>query len=113
MSVVYSQIYNTREKLFERIPGSRKMNSHTFHQIRSVMKKELFVLPSLTAVLFIAAAFLVSFTGPGGGDPPSGDSRSINPRVRYGTGNPYLPLWEHLPDGEPRVFEDPDHPGKY
>ncbi len=24
--------------------------------------------------------------------------------------NPYLPLWEHLPDGEPRVFEDPDHP---
>lgn len=28
-------------------------------------------------------------------------------------GNPYLPLWEHLPDGEPRVFEDPDQPGKY
>ena len=26
--------------------------------------------------------------------------------------NPYLPLWEHLPDGEPRVFEDPDQPGK-
>ena len=26
--------------------------------------------------------------------------------------NPYLPLWEHLPDGEPRVFEDPDNPGK-
>ncbi len=28
-------------------------------------------------------------------------------------GNPYLPLWEHLPDGEPKVFEDPDNPGKY
>ena len=28
-----------------------------------------------------------------------------------GTGNPYLPLWKHLPDGEPRVFEDPDIPG--
>ena len=28
-------------------------------------------------------------------------------------GNPYLPLWEHVPDGEPRVFEDPDNPGKY
>ena len=28
-------------------------------------------------------------------------------------GNPYLPLWEHTPDGEPRVFEDPDNPGKY
>ena len=26
--------------------------------------------------------------------------------------NPYLPLWEHLPDGEPRVYEDPDNPGK-
>ncbi len=33
--------------------------------------------------------------------------------VHQGAGNPYLPLWEHLPDGEPRVFEDPDHPGKY
>lgn len=28
-------------------------------------------------------------------------------------GNPYLPLWEHVPDGEPRLFEDPDNPGKY
>ena len=27
-------------------------------------------------------------------------------------GNPYLPLWEHIPDGEPYVFEDPDNPGK-
>ncbi len=26
--------------------------------------------------------------------------------------NPYLPLWEHVPDGEPRVFEDPDRPGR-
>ena len=26
-------------------------------------------------------------------------------------GNPYLPLWEHIPDGEPYVFEDPDYPG--
>ncbi|MDE6637283.1 MAG: hypothetical protein K2K32_03495 [Muribaculaceae bacterium] len=32
---------------------------------------------------------------------------------KVGVGNPYLPLWEHLPDGEPRVFEDPDNPGKY
>ena len=28
-------------------------------------------------------------------------------------GNPFLPLWEHIPDGEPYVFEDPDHPGQY
>ncbi len=27
--------------------------------------------------------------------------------------NPYLPLWEHVPDGEPRVFEDPDNPGHF
>lgn len=27
--------------------------------------------------------------------------------------NPYLPLWEHIPDGEPYLFEDPDRPGKY
>ncbi len=27
--------------------------------------------------------------------------------------NPYLPLWEYIPDGEPYVFEDPDQPGKY
>ncbi len=28
-------------------------------------------------------------------------------------GNPYMPLWEHIPDGEPYVFEDPDQPGKH
>ena len=27
-------------------------------------------------------------------------------------GNPYMPLWEHIPDGEPYVFEDPDNPGQ-
>lgn len=27
--------------------------------------------------------------------------------------NPYMPLWEFIPDGEPYVFEDPDVPGKY
>ena len=27
--------------------------------------------------------------------------------------NPYLPLWEFIPDGEPYLFEDPDNPGKY
>ena len=28
-------------------------------------------------------------------------------------GNPFLPLWEYIPDGEPYVFEDPDNPGQY
>ena len=27
-------------------------------------------------------------------------------------GNPFLPMWEHIPDGEPYVFEDPEQPGK-
>ncbi len=46
------------------------------------MKKSLILLFSLTTTLMVSAQ------------------------------NPYLPLWEHLPDGEPRVFEDPDQPGK-
>ena len=25
--------------------------------------------------------------------------------------NPFMPLWEHIPDGEPHVFDDPDRPG--
>ncbi len=28
-------------------------------------------------------------------------------------GNPYMALWEHVPDGEPYIFEDPDNPGQY
>ena len=33
-----------------------------------------------------------------------------NPNVTN-YGNPFLPLWEHIPDGEPYVFDDPDNPG--
>ena len=40
-------------------------------------------------------------------------SPTYTPYTHTLAGNPYLPLWEHLPDGEPRVFEDPDRPGKY
>jgi arabinoxylan arabinofuranohydrolase len=54
-------------------------------------------------VLVITAMFLFSCND-------SGNNSKITFRA---TGNPYLPLWEHLPDGEPRVFEDPDNPGKY
>jgi len=40
-------------------------------------------------------------------------SRPDNPvSVILTPGNPYLPLWEHIPDGEPYVFEDPDNPGR-
>lgn len=44
----------------------------------------------------------------------AGNGRSdVSKFIYRGAGNPYLPLWEHLPDGEPRVFEDPDNPGKF
>lgn len=43
----------------------------------------------------------------------AGDMGGQKEFVHTLAGNPYLPLWEHLPDGEPRVFEDPDRPGKY
>lgn len=33
----------------------------------------------------------------------------INPIVAV---NPFLPAWEFIPDGEPYVFDDPDHPGR-
>ncbi|TYP97245.1 hypothetical protein BC792_103172 [Sphingobacterium allocomposti] len=44
---------------------------------------------------------------------PSTQRVEQQPFVHTAQGNPYLPLWEHLPDGEPRVFEDPDNHGKY
>ena len=31
---------------------------------------------------------------------------------RMNAANPYLPLWEFIPDGEPYVFDDPDKPGE-
>jgi hypothetical protein len=38
---------------------------------------------------------------------------SDEPATLTTVGNPFMPLWEHIPDGEPYVFEDPDQPGKY
>jgi arabinoxylan arabinofuranohydrolase len=46
-------------------------------------------------------------------DNPSKEGAAAKKYIYHGSGNPYLPLWEHLPDGEPRVFEDPDKPGKF
>jgi arabinoxylan arabinofuranohydrolase len=66
------------------------------------MKKALFFLKKPQVILLFAAMFLFSV------------AESQQPKTTYRTaGNTYLPLWEHLPDGEPRVFEDPDNPGKY
>lgn len=40
---------------------------------------------------------------------------ALSPSVAIDTlgQNPFLPLWEYIPDGEPYVFEDPDKPGEY
>jgi arabinoxylan arabinofuranohydrolase len=74
------------------------------------MKKVLFVFKRPQVMLSIAAMLLLfSCASIGGGNQSTTDAKSN----QYGMGNPYLPLWEHLPDGEPRVFEDPDNPGKY
>lgn len=62
--------------------------------------KRLFVI---TLLIAIAMALNVSC---GGKAVQTGDS------VPLTVGNPYLPLWEYIPDGEPYVFEDPDNPGK-
>ena len=52
------------------------------------------------------AALCVAVISCGGADVPQEVTAGF-------IGNPYMPLWEHVPDGEPRVFEDPDHPGHY
>src|SRR5690554_7684478 len=70
------------------------------------MLKKSLVLGWAVALSFL---FLSSKTG----QPQEGPVPPAERFVHYGAGNPYLPLWEHLPDGEPRVFEDPDNPGKF
>src|SRR6188768_11749 len=64
-------------------------------------------------VLLFAALFLFSVTRVKAQNNPVQTNKSQKKFVHKLPGNPYLPLWEHVPDGEPRVFEDPDNPGKY
>ncbi len=59
------------------------------------------------AITFVTAAVSCAFLTFSCGTKPE------SPKTELITvGNPYLPLWEHIPDGEPYVFEDPDQPGK-
>ncbi len=74
------------------------------------MKNLTFNLKNQLVILVVAAMFMFSATASQGQTAPSKSSPSYTHHL---AGNPYLPLWEHLPDGEPRVFEDPDKPGKY
>jgi arabinoxylan arabinofuranohydrolase len=66
-----------------------------------------------SVILLSTATLLFAITGAiGQGNKGTGNNQGKQ-FVHTQAGNPYLPLWEHVPDGEPRVFEDPDRPGKY
>jgi arabinoxylan arabinofuranohydrolase len=77
------------------------------------MKKIVSVLKRPQVILLFAVIFLFSVKESRGDNNQSKSDTSFSQFTYRGAGNPYLPLWEHLPDGEPRVFEDPDKPGKY
>ncbi|HQN94272.1 MAG TPA: hypothetical protein PLQ09_09130 [Prolixibacteraceae bacterium] len=78
------------------------------------MKKVQFALKGgCLMLLLITSASLFSVAGTRSAGSQNTNAPSATKYVHQSAGNPYLPLWEHLPDGEPRVFEDPDTPGKY
>ena len=77
------------------------------------MKNVLFVFKRPHVTLLLASLLLFCSCAPIGASNPSKVDAKSGSYIHHGAGNPYLPLWEHLPDGEPRVFEDPDNPGKY
>lgn len=78
------------------------------------MKKVQFALKGgCLMLLLITSASLFSVAGTRSAGSQNTNAPSATKYVHQSAGNPYLPLWEHLPDGEPRVFEDPDNPGKY
>ena len=65
----------------------------------------------------LAATTAVSLLGcSGDSNTDGGNNVNVGATVNYDAeyqGNPYLPLWEYIPDAEPYVFEDPDNPGEY
>jgi hypothetical protein len=77
------------------------------------MKRLEFFCLKTQFIFLVAAACLFAITPVRGQNRTALKNKPDQKFVYRGAGNPYLPLWEHLPDGEPRVFEDPDNPGKY
>lgn len=77
------------------------------------MKRFEFLPKERFTILLCIAMFLFFSTGLMGQSNIPQRKKPSERFVHKGAGNPYLPLWEHLPDGEPRVFEDPDNPGKF
>lgn len=68
---------------------------------------------SKLVILVCAVMFVFSANNATGQKSNSKKVQKVTKYTHRLAGNPYLPLWEHLPDGEPRVFEDPDCPGKF
>jgi len=73
----------------------------------------LYVATRPQQILLIAIMVLFSLNEARADKDQSKKDKTLSQSTHRTAGNPYLPLWEHLPDGEPRVFEDPDNPGKY
>lgn len=63
---------------------------------------------SIIAILLVVLLVMPFCTGVLALDSEASKSGAVPQAV-----NPYLPLWECIPDGEPYVFEDPDNPGEY
>ena len=73
--------------------------------------KKVSVLLKKQPMIVLFAVLLLCFSCQTTGDNNQLESTQPFTKSTYRVaGNPYLPLWEHLPDGEPRVFEDPDNP---
>jgi hypothetical protein len=77
------------------------------------MSKIVSLLKSHRVIIFLLAMYLFPARVSIAGSFQPGKDTTLKHATYSTSGNPYLPLWEHLPDGEPRVFEDPDNPGKY
>ena len=73
----------------------------------------VFKRAQLALLLTVACIFGVEQTRAQNGAAGAARLKVSERFVHTKAGNPYLPLWEHVPDGEPRVFEDPDNKGKY
>lgn len=83
------------------------------HNNLTLMKNLRFSPINKKLILLSITLFIFSTVVGLGQNNPYPQSKAQKKFVHHGAGNPYLPLWEHLPDGEPRVFEDPDNPGRY
>lgn len=77
------------------------------------MKVASVVSRNLGATLLAASVLLMNTPVLHAADGPPTSAAKAAGNTYLATGNPYLPLWEHVPDSEPRVFEDPDNPGHY